>query len=1128
VFNDILYDPVLGSRLARLDFRGRRTLDWTGKLEAAGFIITADGLLPNYENLVDSIRNYHNTETQLDRPDVENTARHLIGFDEREYFTDLGVLDDAQFQFYQGLVRQKGTRQAIEKLERNELVTSINDELNVIEEWALRVGEFAGVCKNQYTEFLISASEVKVDPQLVQLSYPASSTTSRTRAFASTDVNTTGNTITITGHNFRTGDGKVYNQNTSTAPAPLVNGTVYYVVVVDEDTIQLATTNARATASVPTVIDFTNSGSGLTHTLVPYSSGRVTSVDIVSSGKVYTFAPSIFFINHPDDTVGSGAAATAVLDTDGTLLRIDIISQGSGYSKPPIVSIDNPVITAGDDRAIARITFDIDVDVVSDDVIVIDIDDETRWITKPAGTACDVSAELWPDAPEEIYRTTNSGYVHKDDITFTAFDRDAVDNVINNTTLDFEHGQTIWIARDPRETFGVYFMDNYKATLIEDQDETNFDNTGNNGTWYGGSGYAVLSRITLSDGSEVQVNAVANVVINSSINDSGTGYTVGDVLTVSGGTGTAATLTVDAVDDFGEVTQVSVTTGGAYTVNPTNPVSVTGGTGSSCTLNLVIADDYATQFTIDNSTNNPTRTAFPARGGHTLTATASTISGNNDFTLTVGTNNEESGASLDGDAATITMTGDGTATLTSLPREDVIKAQFTIDVAGTPSGDITAVTVVDGGFGYTTGGTFTVSKDSYGDERTTNDEDAIITYTVSNGVVDGATVTTPGSGYARNVDTVAVNAAGSGYSINDSLTLVGGTLLYGAATFDVTELTTIATQDETNFDGIPANEGSFVAGTGHAAGDIITLSDASTVTVDAASISTIKFQTQANFDGVGSNGTYVQASGYQVGDFIALQDGTVLQVTAIINPVVVGSLTTGDVSGFKITEITSEPNIASATVLTQASSSGQGTGFSITLGTNNEQTTSTTGVISQFTITTAGVSFKGSYAATTPGTTGVATTVLPTSGSGCTLDLTYTSTGITIIDDDVPAPIGWGRYLGNSVPNSGAIFAGGTLYDYTITSGLNVTLQKDGEDVANGNIAAGTPFFTLMNLRFPDAANRVLFADVMQFINVDTVWTDDNGSGLWDVSNVDGYSNISANSASANATLAWNSRCNCS
>ncbi len=70
-----------------------------------------------------------------------------------------------------------------------------------------------------------------------------------------------------------------------------------------------------------------------------------------------------------------------------------------------------------------------------------------------------------------------------------------------------------------------------------------------------------------------------------SIAAGGTGYTVNDVLSLVGGIySTQATVTVATVSG-GVVTGVTITTAGAYTVLPTDPVSTTGGTGSGCTLN---------------------------------------------------------------------------------------------------------------------------------------------------------------------------------------------------------------------------------------------------------------------------------------------------------------------------------------------------------------------------------------------------------------------------------------------------------------------------------------------------------------------------------------------------------------
>lgn len=67
----------------------------------------------------------------------------------------------------------------------------------------------------------------------------------------------------------------------------------------------------------------------------------------------------------------------------------------------------------------------------------------------------------------------------------------------------------------------------------------------------------------------------------------GTGYSVNDVLTVSGGTfTTACQVKVLTLGGGGAVATVSVQTAGSYSVLPSNPVSVTGGGGSSATFTL--------------------------------------------------------------------------------------------------------------------------------------------------------------------------------------------------------------------------------------------------------------------------------------------------------------------------------------------------------------------------------------------------------------------------------------------------------------------------------------------------------------------------------------------------------------
>ena len=85
-------------------------------------------------------------------------------------------------------------------------------------------------------------------------------------------------------------------------------------------------------------------------------------------------------------------------------------------------------------------------------------------------------------------------------------------------------------------------------------------------------------------------------VATAAVNAAGTGYTVGDVLTVVGGTSThVATLevvTITGGGGTGPVGTVRITNAGAYTSDPTPTTAngVTGGTGSSCTIDITVAN----------------------------------------------------------------------------------------------------------------------------------------------------------------------------------------------------------------------------------------------------------------------------------------------------------------------------------------------------------------------------------------------------------------------------------------------------------------------------------------------------------------------------------------------------------
>lgn len=76
-----------------------------------------------------------------------------------------------------------------------------------------------------------------------------------------------------------------------------------------------------------------------------------------------------------------------------------------------------------------------------------------------------------------------------------------------------------------------------------------------------------------------------------SIGEGGTGYVVGDILTLSGGTATIAAQVEVLTLSGSAVATVRRVNDGVYTVTPADEVETTGGTGEGCTLNCTFASN---------------------------------------------------------------------------------------------------------------------------------------------------------------------------------------------------------------------------------------------------------------------------------------------------------------------------------------------------------------------------------------------------------------------------------------------------------------------------------------------------------------------------------------------------------
>lgn len=129
-------------------------------------------------------------------------------------------------------------------------------------------------------------------------------------------------------------------------------------------------------------------------------------------------------------------------------------------------------------------------------------------------------------------------------------------------------------------------------------------------TWHTGTedGYVEMLATLLDLAANSHVDSV-------SVNAAGSGYAVGDVLTINGGTAVSSlTAAVEVLTvSSGAVTSVRIARGGAYTVNPGTGATTTAetGSGTGCTIDTTIA---STGWTVERQTQEAVSATISSGG----------------------------------------------------------------------------------------------------------------------------------------------------------------------------------------------------------------------------------------------------------------------------------------------------------------------------------------------------------------------------------------------------------------------------------------------------------------------------------------------------------------------------------
>jgi len=162
--------------------------------------------------------------------------------------------------------------------------------------------------------------------------------------FTSSDINTTTDEFTINNHGLNTSDAVIYYEGTGTvtAPSPLVDGETYYAIVIDANTIQLA--SSITDASSGTEITITNAGSGnhifeTQGTPISYILNNDLDSQILEfvPDTLHTFSNGDFTLASPGG--GQGQVTNFLV---GTVTQVVVNNGGNSYVNGDTVTFTAP------------------------------------------------------------------------------------------------------------------------------------------------------------------------------------------------------------------------------------------------------------------------------------------------------------------------------------------------------------------------------------------------------------------------------------------------------------------------------------------------------------------------------------------------------------------------------------------------------------------------------------------------------------------------------------------------------------------------------------------------------------------------------------------------------------------
>ena len=225
-YQDLIYDPLTGSRQVRLSLIASTTTNWDGQLNAQGFILNLNnvkqwqpnktyakgemvlykntywqalvisqpqqafnysnwiksdyqkidtGLLPNLANKANQLTTAYDVYQANLTSDNDLFAFALIGFRPRQYMTDMNLNGVTQVQIYQQFLATKGTLQAAEIFNNAQINSKEKGDYQIYENWGVLSGTYGAQANKSYFEIQLNQSLLSYNPSTIQIINPGQS-----------------------------------------------------------------------------------------------------------------------------------------------------------------------------------------------------------------------------------------------------------------------------------------------------------------------------------------------------------------------------------------------------------------------------------------------------------------------------------------------------------------------------------------------------------------------------------------------------------------------------------------------------------------------------------------------------------------------------------------------------------------------------------------------------------------------------------------------------------------------------------------------------------------------------------------------------------------------------------------